>query len=103
MAKPLYQTLTVDLTVVRDSNAIVEVGVRYDAVKVHQLPAGNTVSLKFGGNSPNVPLLAVETFRFLDKCEHPFFCDEGLYITNVAGAGTLILLVSLGTNPEIQP
>lgn len=102
MAKPLYQVIQVDLTAPRDSNAIVEVGVRYDAVKVHQLPAGNTVSLKFGQNPP-IPILSTESFRFLDKCEHPFFCDEGLFLTNGAGAGTLILIVSLGTNPEVQP
>jgi len=101
MAKPLYQVLQIDLAVVRDSNAIVEVGVRFDAVTVHQLPAVGP-SLKLGPNAA-IPLLRTETFRFLDKCEHPFFCDEGLFLTNPAGAGILILIVSLGTNPEIQP
>jgi hypothetical protein len=102
MAKPLYQVLNIDLAVPRDSNAIVEVGVKYDAVKIHQLPAGGGMFLKFGPN-PAIPLLRVEELRFLDKCEHPFFCDEGLFLTNGAAVGILILIVSLGTSPEVQP
>lgn len=99
--KPLYQILQIDLAVPRDSNAIVEVGIRFDAVTVHQLPGGSVASLKLGPN-PDIPLLRTETFRFLDSCEHPFFCDEGLFLTNPAGAGVLILIVSLGTSPAIQ-
>jgi hypothetical protein len=102
MAKPLYQVLQIDVATPRDSNPIVEVGIKYDAVTIHQLPAGGGMSLKLGPNQA-IPLIRTETFRFLDKCEHPFFCDEGLFLTNVAGAGILILIVSLGTNPEIQP
>lgn len=99
--KPVYQVIQLDLAAARDSNAIVEVGVRFDAVTVHQLPGGVAIGLKLGPN-PEIPLLRTETFRFLDSCEHPFFCDEGLFITNAAGAGVLILIVSMGTSPAIQ-
>lgn len=98
--KPNYQVLELDLAVARDSNAIVAVGIPYDAVTVHQLPAAGPF-IKFGPNPP-IPLLRPETFRFLDSCEHPFFCDEGLFLSNSAGAGILILIVSLGTSPAIQ-
>ena len=101
MAKPLYQVLQIDLAAQRDANAIVEVGVRFDAVTVHQLPGGSVASLRLGPN-PDIPLLRTETYRFLDSCEQPFFCDEGLFLTNPVGAGILILIVSLGTNPSIQ-
>jgi len=98
--KPVYQVLFLDLAQQRDSGPIVEVGNRYDAVTVHQLPGGSVASLKLGPN-PDIPLLRTETYRFLDSCEHPFFCDEGLFLTNPVGAGVLILIVSLGTSPAI--
>lgn len=100
--KPLYQVLQLDLATPRDANTIVEVGVKFDAVTIHQLPGGAVGALKLGPN-PEIPILRTETFRFLDKCERPFFCDEGLFLTNPAGAGILILIVSLGTSPEVQP
>jgi len=98
--KPVYQVLQLDLAAQRDDAPVVEVGVRYDAVTIHQLP-GPGISMKLGPN-PAIPLLRTETHRFLDSCEHPFFCDEGLFITNPAGAGILILIVSMGTSPSVQ-
>ncbi len=99
--KPLYQVLQLDLAVQRDDAPVVEVGVRYDAVIIHQLP-GVGPSMKMGGNNPSIPILRTERFGFMDSCEHPFFCDEGLFITNAPGAGILILIVSLGTSPSVQ-
>jgi len=100
MAKPLYQVLQLDLAVQRDDAPVVEVGVKFDSVAVHQLPG--PASIKMGSNNPSIPLLRIEQFGFMDSCEHPFFCDEGLFVTNAVGAGILILIVSLGTSPNIQ-
>jgi hypothetical protein len=102
--KPLYQVLQIDLTVQRDGVELLGQGVEFDGVTVHQLPAVGAASLGFGSNSQSamIPLVRTEPFRFLDSCEHPFFCTEGLFITNPAGAGVLILIVSLGTEPRTQ-
>lgn len=103
--KPIYQVVQLDLAVQRDGVEILGQGVEYDAVTIHQLPGVGAASLGFGSNGSGamIPLLRPETFRFLDSCEHPFFCSEGLFVTNPAGAGILILIVSFGTSPKIQP
>ncbi len=104
MAKPLYQIVTLDLAVARSGIVIpsVDIGARFDAITVLQLPGGSVISLAFGASGAFIPLLtAGQTFRFLDACEHPFFCDEGLFVQNAAGAGSVILLVSQGTSPDI--
>lgn len=104
MAKPLYRVVTIDLTQARDGVEILGQGVKYDAVRVHSLPGVGVASLGFGSNGSGamIALLRTETFRFLDSCERPFFCSEGLYVTNPAGAGSLILIVSFGTEPNVN-
>lgn len=103
MARPLYRVISLDLAVARAAAPIpgVDVGVKFDGVTVLQIPGGNTVGLSFG-NGDFIPILQAGPFRFLDGCEHPFFCDEGLFLQNAAGAGTLVLLVSFGTSPNVQ-
>lgn len=97
MAAPNYRVIQIDLAVARDANAIPEagVGVEYDGFTVLALPGGNTVSLKCGPSKDNIPLLvAGQSFAFKDVCDNPFIANEGLFITNIAGAGILLLLLS---------
>lgn len=96
---PNYQRLDIDLAVARPNlTAIIGQGVTYDGLTVLQLPGGAVISLAFG-NGQQLPLLQQgQTFAFLDVCGNPFLCTEGLFATNPAGAGIVIILLSVGNN-----
>lgn len=101
--QPNYAVVSFDLATARTDQPVagIQVGTRFDSVTVLALPAGAGVSVRFGSNQ-HIPLSVVnQSFRLLDSCEHPFFCDEGLFVTNPAGAGVCTLLVSLGTTPSV--
>jgi hypothetical protein len=101
MAAPNYLVVNIDLAVARLSGQRVnqmDAGVKYDGVNVLAIPAGALAALAFGSNRQFLPLgFAGQEFEFLDECGRPFKADEGLFVQNPAGAGTLTLLVSLGT------
>lgn len=89
MSAPNYGIFPIDLSIARTQSKVVEVGVRYSSVTILQLPAGATVALAFGSNKQDVPLLTqAQTF---DMCPAS---DEGLTVTNPAGAGIVILFVA---------
>jgi hypothetical protein len=98
--KPNYQRLDIDISVARPTPiAITGQGVAYDGITVIQLPAGAVVSVAFGANSQPIPLLQQgQSFGFLDVCGNPFQCTEGLFVTNAAGAGNVVILLSVGGN-----
>ena len=98
MARPAYTRLDIDLTVARNFQEVLGIGNAYDGVIINTLPVGATVSIAFGPNSPLIPLLQQgQDLHFLDMCANPFFANEGLFISNPAGIGTLVLIVSVGT------
>lgn len=99
MSSVNYAVVRLDLATVRSDpgEAIVGVGVAYDAVTVLQLPAGAVISLAFGDNKPQVPLLTQgQTFAFMDACNRPYVVTETLRAVNPVGAGVVVLLVSFG-------
>jgi len=99
--KPNYQRFDLDLATVRTAAEVIGVGTQFDGVTVIQLPGGAVVSISFGGNGAFIPLLIQgQSFAFKDVCDNPFPANEGLFIQNPAGAGTLILLV---TSPNPVP
>jgi hypothetical protein len=100
MASVNYQRLDIDLSIARPNLvAVTGQGVTYDGLTIIQLPVGAAVSLAFGVNRPEIPLLAQgQSFAFIDVCGNPFQSDEGLLVTNPAGAGVLIILLSVGGN-----
>lgn len=104
MPRPAYQVITVDLTNARvnpEQVPGVGQGVKYDGLTVMVLPGAANVFLGFGGNggADMVPITqAGLTFAFKDVCGNPFLCSEGLFITNAAAAGNLILFLSVGGN-----
>jgi hypothetical protein len=91
--KPAYRILTFDLTTLRDRTQVLQPGAAYNSVCVRECPGGAGVELAFGSNADLIPAIEGDAFQFLDKCAHPLNCDEGLFVTNPAGAGTLVLLV----------
>ncbi len=103
--RPVYRVIQLDLAVQRDGVELLGQGVEYDAVTIHQLPGVGLASLGFGSNGLDsmIPLVRTETHRFVDSCEHPFFCSEGLFMSNPVGAGILVLIVSFGTSPRFNP
>ena len=99
--KPNYQVLTIPLTGARSAEFIVQPGVAYDGLTIIELPggAGAGVSLAFGSNGNFIPMRSEgQSFAFIDVCGNPFQCDEGLLLTNPAGAGNLVILLSVGGN-----
>lgn len=99
MARPDYQIVTVDLsTGPKTKQPIIGKGQAYNSVAVRQFPAGSTVSLSFYDNGSEVPLVAGDSFvcTGLDSKGCPVAADEGLFVTFAAGAGLVVLLVSMG-------
>ena len=98
MAKLNYAVVAVDMAVPRTFPTPVDkvgVGVKYSGVTVMQLPGGTVASMFFGPNGDAVPIVAVlQSHAFENDQGCPFFCDEGLFITNAGGAGILLLLVA---------
>lgn len=96
---PSYRVLTFDLTAARSRQSVpqVTVGSGYTAVKVLACPAGAGVLLAFGNNAEDVPAENGRSFEWVDQCGNPYPCTEGLLVTNPAGAGSLVLLVSFQT------
>jgi hypothetical protein len=92
--KPSYRVLELDLTTLRDRTQVLTPGQAYTAVSVRRCPGGAGLELSFGSNADLDEAVEGDTYQFLDKCGHPLPCDDGLYVTNPAGAGTVRLLVS---------
>ena len=86
--KPSYNVVTVDLSTVH-ADLPVETNFPVDSVTVLQLDS-TPVYIRFGPGAPQIPLnLLGQTFE--DVC-----LTEGIFITNDALAGSLILLISYG-------
>lgn len=102
MAAVNYKVVRIDLAAARAFQVIPEisVGVLYDGVTVIQLPGVGAASLAFGPSGDLIPLLVQgQGFNFKDVCDNPFPASDGLFISNPAGAGILILLVSMPNQP----
>ncbi len=93
MSAPDYAVINLDLATARTKLPIVEVGRPYGSVCILALPAGVAVSLAFGQNRQDVPLLT-QGQSFEDICP---LADEGLFITNALAAGILSIYVAFGT------
>ena len=98
MAKPGYRVLSVDLTVANALTQLIGPGQGYDSVTILSVPGGATVNLHFGTNADPWPVgnLQGETIETTTQdaqgCIIP--TDEGLFVDNPAGAGSLVLGVS---------
>ena len=98
MPKPGYRVITFDLTVANVLTQLLGPGQGYDSVTILSVPAGATVNLHFGPNADPFPVgnLQGETIETTTQdgngCIIP--ADEGLFIDNPAGAGSLVLSVS---------
>jgi hypothetical protein len=99
MAKPVYQIIVEPLNVANLDKNLLPPGVQYDGLTIIELPggAGAGVTLRFGGNNQPVPMrLEGQGWAFKDVCGNPFQCDEGLFLTNPATGGNLVIFLSVG-------
>lgn len=99
MAAPDYRVVLVDLTVGRASPvSIIDQGVKINGVTVQFVPAGAALNLHFGANREGVPIVTGDSWDVAadgpNGCPVPL--DEGLFVSNPAGAGTAQLIVSFG-------
>lgn len=98
MAAPDYSRRTFDLATVRDRTPIVDQGTLINGVTVLAVAAGAGAQLHFGSGRDPIDVVAGDSWDISavgsDGCPVPL--DEGLYLTNPAGAGDLQLLISFG-------
>ena len=98
MAKPKYGVFTIALATAHTSPLeIVPTGTEIDAVTVVGLGVGVAANLIFGANSQEVPVSQGDSWEVSveeDGCLVPL--NEGLFMTNPAGAGNLVVVVSFG-------
>lgn len=98
MAAPDYSRRTFDLAVARDRGTIVDVGLLINGVTVLAVAAGAGAQLHFGAGRDPIDVVAGDSWDISaigpDGCPVPL--DEGLFLTNPAGAGSLQLLISFG-------
>lgn len=88
MTRPSYDVVVIDLTV---ANAELARGTNQpiESITVQQLDA--PANIRFGPGAPSVPLsVAGQTF---DICPA---LTEGVFITNAAGVGSLVLMLNFG-------
>lgn len=97
MSAPQYTIVDIDLAIARAApgERIVDVGVPVTSWTVLQYPAGAVVSIAVGQNKLPIPLVALG--QEMDEICPP--CDEGIFITNPAGAGTVRLYFALSNAP----
>lgn len=94
--RPNYRVLVLDLAVARTAGEVladVGVGTPYFSVSVLDGSATPTAFLRLGPNAdpiPAYPGLLLET-----SCPGQPLSDQGLFVANAAGAGTLTLFVGL--------
>lgn len=98
MSGPAYTVLNLDLTVQRTDEPIVNVGVPVESIAVLGLPIGTSASLRIGTNKPPVPLLT-QGMSIEEICPNN---DEGVFLTNALGAGTLVLFIAFGSSVKVE-
>lgn len=97
MAAPDYSRRAFDLAVARDRTAILDPGTLINGVTVLSVPAGAVAQLHFGANRDPIDIATGDQWDcsvVVDGCPKPM--DEGLFMTNPAGAGNVLLLISFG-------
>lgn len=98
MSRPRYSTIARNLATARTSpEELVPVGTEIDNVTVVGLPAGAVANLHFGTGAEPVPVTqgqSWDTNEEVDGCLVPL--TEGLYLSNPAGAGQVVVVVSYG-------
>lgn len=98
MAAPDYSRRAIDLAVAHDRTQIVDPGTLINGVSVLFVPAGAAAQLHFGANKDPVDIATGDQWdcSVVDARGCPRPMDEGLFVTNPAGAGNVVLVVSFG-------
>lgn len=97
MASPDYQKIVFDLTAAHDRQRVVDVGTKINHLAIEAVPLGTTALFHLG-NKEGIPIVIGESWDVWadDSQGCPVPHDEGLFISNVAGAGSLQIVVSFG-------
>lgn len=98
MSAPDYSRRSFDLAVARDRTPIIDQGTLINGVTVLSIPGGAVAQLHFGAGRDPVDVVSGDSWDVSavggDGCPKPL--DEGLFMTNPAGAGLVQLLISFG-------
>lgn len=98
MAAPDYSRRSFDLAIARDRTPIIDQGTLINGVTVLAVPGGAVAQLHFGSGRDPVDVVTGDSWDVAaiapNGCPVPL--DEGLYMTNPAGAGNVQLLISFG-------
>lgn len=98
MAAPDYSRRGFDLVTARERSPIIDPGTLINGVTVLVVPAGAVAQLHFGANRDPIDLATGDQWDCsvvdADGCPRPM--DEGLFMSNPAGAGQILLLISFG-------
>lgn len=97
MSTPDYRPVSLDMAVARTQTPVVEVGTKINHVAIISVPAGSNALLHIG-NKEGIPIVAGDSWDIWadgpDNC--PVAHDEGLFVTNPSGSGSLQLVISFG-------
>lgn len=98
MAAPDYSRRSFDLATARDRGAILDAGTLINGVTVVSVPAGAVAQLHFGANRDPIDLATGDQWdcSVVDANGCPKPMDEGLFMSNPAGAGSIVLIISFG-------
>lgn len=98
MSAPDYSRRSFDLAVARDRTPIIDQGTLINGVTILSLPGGAIAQLHFGAGRDPVDVVQGDswTVSAIDAKGCPIPLDEGLFMTNPAGAGLVQLLISFG-------
>lgn len=97
MAAPDYVLRTFDLATLRDRTPIIDQGTLINGVTIQDAPPGAPAFLHFGSGRDPLPIVAGDSWdvaAIVDGCPVPL--DEGLFMSNPAGAGNVTLIISFG-------
>lgn len=98
MAAPDYSRRSFDLAIARDRTPIIDPGTLINGVTILALPGGAVAQLHFGAGRDPVDVVQGDSWKVTaaDAQGCPIPLDEGLFMTNPAGAGLVQLLISFG-------
>jgi hypothetical protein len=88
MSAPSYDVVTIDLTA---ANTDARFAANFPIEAITVLQVDDVCTIKLGNGKPAIPIVAA--MQIFQMCPA---LDEGFYITNAVGAGSLILMLSFG-------
>lgn len=101
MSVPQYQKVLFDLATAHDRQKVIDVGTKITHIAIISVPAGTDAEFHCG-NKEGIQIVQGDSWDVWadgpNGCPVPH--DEGLFISNVAGANAIEMLVSFGESVQ---